>query len=296
MKIKDLKLFTHVVELNGFTAAANALDLPRANVSRRISELEHELGVKLFYRTTRRLSLTQQGEEYYNALLDALKSLDRANDVVMNEAKTPKGKVKLGLMPESDESLQPLLFKFQNLYPEISLDIRNISNGFADLYRLGLDIVVHSGKIENTDVVARKLIGLPKRLVATPTYIEEKGGVSSIADLQNHVCVCYRLPNGNIDDVWEIGGKPQQVQSRLNSNNIGFVKRAVLQHQGIGCLPSILVDKEIESGQLCQLLAHEQFTIDNVWLLFPERKNISRSSQLLIDFLIQEVPSIAGLS
>ncbi|MFA0543933.1 LysR family transcriptional regulator, partial [Vibrio sp. 10N.222.52.B7] len=157
MKIADLKLFTTVVELGSFTAAANALDLPRANVSRRINDLEKSLGIQLFFRTTRSLSLTKSGELYYKELLNALSALDKANHVASNLSEVAHGQIKIGLLPETSDIMQSTLFKFQDMYPKVELDIRNISNAFVDMYRQGLDLAMHGGTLSDANVVARKV-------------------------------------------------------------------------------------------------------------------------------------------
>lgn len=296
MKIKDLKLFIKVVELGSFTAAASALEVPRANVSRRISDLENTLNIRLFQRTTRQLSLTQNGEAYYKELLIAIEALDRANTVGLSLSDTPKGKIRIGIQPETDVSLQPMLFSFQDIYPDIEIDVRIISNGLVEISKLNLDLVFHVGSIENNNFVARKITSIEKYLTATPAYIEQNGLLTRRRDLSSYHCISYRWPNDEVDELWQIGDKRVKINSKLTSNNVGFVKRAVLQDRGIGFLPSLMIKDELTSGELIHLLPQHQTVKEHIYLLYPSRSSLTHACRLLIDHLLIEIPNYLKLS
>lgn len=296
MKIKDLKLFIKVVELGSFTAAANALDLPRANVSRRISDLESLLNIKLFQRSTRQVSLTQNGLAYYQEILLAVQALDKAHSVGLSLSDSPKGKIRIGLQPETDLTLQDSLFAFQDMYPEIELDVRHISNGLADINQLNLDLVLHAGAIDNSNFIARKIISFEKCLTASPQFITDNPNIRSKNDLTNVECICYRWPNGEIDNNWLIGTKRINVQSKLCSNNIAFVKQAVLKHRGVGFLPSLIIEEELSSGELIRLLPTYKAQKESIYLLYPKRNTLTHAAKLLIDYLQLEIPKLLKLS
>ena len=292
MKIEDLKLFTTVVELGRFTAAANALDLPRGNVSRRISDLEASLGIQLFLRTTRSLSLTQSGELYYKELLIALSALEKANHVASNLSELPHGKIKIGLLPETSDILQSTLFRFQDMYPEVELDIRSINNGFVDMHRQGLDIAMHGGPLTDANIVARKLMDLQRVFVASPDFIAKEGQPSSIQELSNYPFVCFRWPTGDIDQQWDITNINVTVEPSIVSDSIGFVRGSAIRHRGIALLPELLVRQEIKDGTLVNLFPNDTLQKEEAWLLYPQRKSLSHASQLLVDFLLQELPKL----
>ena len=292
MKIEDLKLFTTVVELGSFTAAANALDLPRGNVSRRISDLEASLGIQLFIRTTRSLSLTQSGELYYKELLIALGALEKANHVASNLSELPHGKIKIGLLPETSDILQSTLFRFQDMYPEVELDIRSINNGFVDMHRQGLDIAMHGGRLSDANIVARKLMDLQRVFVASPDFITKEGQPVSVQELSNYPFVCFRWPTGDIDQQWDIANINVTVEPSIVSDSIGFVKGGAIRHRGIALLPELLVRQEIKDGTLVNLFPNDTLQKEEAWLLYPQRKALSHASQLLVDFLLQELPKL----
>lgn len=295
MKIEDLTLFTVVVRLGSFTAAANALDLPRGNVSRRISVLEKHLGVTLFFRTTRQLSLTQHGEAYHQKLIKALDALEQANDAAQQISNSPKGKVKLGLLPQSDYPLQEIIFSFQDKYPDIELDIRIINNGFLDMYPQGLDLAVHAGELYNSNIIARKVFEFKQILVASPDYLALNHHIDNIQDIENCDCICYRWPNGEIANQWYLNDEHLQIDTKLTSNSIGFVKNAIIHGRGIGFLPQMLIGDEIRSGQLIHILPDYSSAKEDVWLLSPENKGVSAATRLLIEHLLREMPKLTTL-
>ncbi|MFT5788291.1 MAG: DNA-binding transcriptional LysR family regulator [Shewanella sp.] len=290
MRIEDLKLFTIVVKLGSFTAAANALDLPRANVSRRIGELERALNAQLFFRTTRQLRLTQHGEAYYHELLTVLEGFELAKNKLHDIDEKPVGRVKVGFLPESDEALQPALAKFQQLYPEIELDLRITNNYVTDIYSLALDFVIHAGKVQDSGFIARRLLSLGRGIYASPEYIQAKGEPKSLDDLAQHQAICYRWPDGTLDDQWDLITDTVKVNCRFSSNHMGFVRRAIVGGQGIGFMPPLFALAAIETKSLVRILPEYESKKEDVWLIYPDRKGISLPTRLLIDFLLQEIP------
>lgn len=293
MKIDDLKLFTKVVELGSFTAAANALDLPRANVSRRIGELEQNLGNQLFHRTTRSLSLTNSGEAYYSNLTQALALLDDANEQVRSDNNIVSGKVKFGVLPETHEILQPILFSFHDLYPDVELDIRNINNGFNEIFEQGLDLALHGGQLFDSDIVARKILVLDRCLVASPEYLEKNGYPETLEALKEHKCLCFRWPNGEVDDKWHFQQESVKLQPKLIANNIGFIKSSTLMGRGISFIPKLLVKDKLISGELIQLLSQYSVSEENGWLLYPQPKTLNKASKLLIEHVADALAKLS---
>ncbi|MFA0086132.1 LysR family transcriptional regulator [Vibrio sp. 10N.261.51.F12] len=296
MKIADLKLFIKVVELGSFTGAANALDLPRANVSRRINELEREIGTQLFHRTTRSLSLTHSGNTFYEEITSAIELFDRAQQSITTSAQVISGRIKLGILPETYELLQPILFDFQDNYPNVELDIRSINNGFNEMFRQGLDIALHGGRLIDSDIVARKVISFGRTLVASPGYLETFGVPISIQSLYEHKCICFRWPSGDVDDKWHFSTGHFSVNARLISDSVGFIKGATQQGRGISFLPTMMIQDELKAGRLVSLLPHETTLEADGWLLYPQPKTLNQASRLLIEHLSEEIPKLNLLS
>lgn len=197
--------------------------------------------------------------------MKALGALEKANHVASNLLEVPHGRVKIGLLPETSDIVQATLFKFQDLYPEIELDIRSISNGFIDMYRQGLDLAMHGGRLSDSNVVARKVMDLQRIFVASPEYIDKE---------------------------WEISNQVIKVEPSIVSDSIGFVKGASARHRGIALLPQLMVRQELKEGSLINLFPDHTMQQEEAWLLYPQRKALSYASQLLIDFLLQELPKL----
>ena len=199
-------------------------------------------------------------------------------------------------MPESDEALQPALAKFQQLYPDIELDLRLTNNYVNDIYSLGLDFVLHAGKIKDSGFIARKILSLGRGMYASPDYVAQYGAPTSLDELAQHQTVCYRWPDGTLDDNWDFISDSIKVNCRVSCNHMGFVRRAIVGGQGIGFMPPLFALATIESHQLVRILPEYESKKEDVWLIYPDRKGISLPTRLLIDFLLQEIPERASLS
>ncbi|GAM71193.1 transcriptional regulator [Vibrio sp. JCM 19236] len=296
MKIEDLKLFVKVVELGSFTAAANSLELPRANVSRRINELENSLDIKLFHRTTRSLSLTHHGEVYYEELLKALEMLENANQVLYRDTKKVAGKVKLGLLPDSLEFLQPLLFDFMEQYPEVTLDIRNITNGFDEMFEQGLDFAFHGGELRDSDIVARKLFSVKASMVSSPEYLSKHNEIRTLEDLNQHQVLCLRWPTGDVYSQYEHNGETIDIEPKLISNSLSLIKNAILSGKGIGVLPNIITQESLVSGELVQVLTDSEVKWCDCYILHPQSRTLTAASRALIEYFMKVMPETYQLS
>ncbi|PSU34015.1 LysR family transcriptional regulator [Photobacterium lutimaris] len=292
MRLDDLKLFTTVVELGSFSAAANALDLPRANVSRRIGELEKHLNAQLFFRTTRKIRLTQHGEVLYHELLKVVQGLEKAQEAMYQLDNKPTGKVKIGALPDSEEVLQPILNQFQLQYPDIELDVRFSTNGYQDLYEQGLDLSFHVGQLQDSSLVARHITSIHRFLLASPEYIKQHGEPKSIDELAEHRCICYRRPDGRIENTWQFTDSTLNVKPILTSNNTGYIRRSMIAGQGISFLPLLLALNAMESGELIRILPDCQSQSEDVWLVYPDRMGVSRATRVLIDHLLEHLPKV----
>ncbi len=290
MRIDDLKLFIKVADLGGFSAAANALDLPRANVSRRINQLEHALQAPLFHRTTRSFSLTNQGEVYYFECTKALAILDNVHHAVSLDAEAIKGKVKLGILAETHVLLQPILFDFMDRYPDVELDIRVISNGFIEMDQQGLDIAFHGGKLIDSDIVARQLMSLDRCVVASQSYLHKCGEPKEVKELRQHQALCFRWPNGKVDLDWHLAESSVTVETKLVSNSVAFLKESAVAGRGLAFLPKALVLKELTEGQLVTVLENAAAKEEHAYVLYRRSKTLNVACRKLLDFLFEEFP------
>ncbi|KLV09828.1 MULTISPECIES: LysR family transcriptional regulator [Photobacterium] len=296
MKIDDLKLFVLVVELGGFSSAADALNLPRSNVSRRINDLEKELNINLLTRTTRRLTPTPIGQEYYNSLKDILPELDRAHELVKTQSQSPTGKIKVGLLHEADILLHDVIHSFLHDHPNISLETHLSALGYHDILTYGLDACVHIGAISDSSFIARRVAPIKGKLYATPEYVSKYGRPGSLADLDEHFMVLLRRPDGRLDNHWVFNKGEVTVNSRLVSNSAYYIRHAVFQGDGIGMFAELMMKPFVERGEIIDLLPDHETFFDEVSLVYPRRKGLSFAARLFIDYVLEEVEKIQGLS
>ncbi|WP_026973277.1 LysR family transcriptional regulator [Aliagarivorans marinus] len=290
MRTESLSLFISVVEHGSFSAVAKILELPRANVSRRIAELEQELGVTLFNRTTRHLSLTPLGQLYYNDVTVAMNALTQAQSNLTQATQAPSGRVKWGLPPTADIRTTQLVADFQALYPDIDVEMFVTSDSYSNFFRLGLDVAIHAGELTPSDLVVHKIAESSNRIVASPEFIESHGRPLDLNSLQALPCVCIRWPQGVLEDVWVTQNGQVKVRPTLATNSLELLLKIVLQGRAIGFLPELLALPHIQQGELIDVLPAYVSTPMDAYLVYPKRDGLPLANQLFIDFLKTELP------
>lgn len=292
MKIDDLKLFMLVVELGGFSAAADALNLPRSNVSRRINELESELNVKLLTRTTRRLTLTPTGQEYYQNLQNIIPQLDQTHEAIRTQSHSPAGKVKVGLLNETDILIHDLLYRFLEEYPNIQIETHLSGLGYHDIMNFGLDACIHIGPIEDSSFIARPIASFKRKLYASPAYVAKHGKPQSLDELHDHFLLILRWPDGRLENRWIFNGGEVSVDSRLISNSSYYVRHAVFHDGGIGLLPEVIMQPFVDNGEIVEILPDYHMLIEDSWLVYPSRKGLSYAARLFVNYVLDEVKKL----
>lgn len=296
MRTDDLKLFMTVVDLGSFSAAAEALNLPRANVSRRIGELEKRLGSTLFTRTTRKLSLTPVGQDLYQRFETLMPMLDAALDSVRSQSQHPVGRVKLGLLPEAEVILHPLLQRFMERYPQIALEVYVSPNGYQNIIQLGLDLCLHAGPLPDSSFVARSLGRFGRALYASPDYLARHGHPHRLDQLSEHRLLGFRWPDGRYEQHWQFEHAAVPVSSTLLSNSMTYLRRATVDGAGICHLPELQAVQHVQRGELVPLLTEYKSPQEEVWLVYRDRLGLSHGARLLMEWLLIEVPKITAPS
>lgn len=278
-----------VAQYQSFTAAAEALDLPRANVSRRIADLEHELCCRLFTRTTRRLSLTPAGHEYLDRIGNLVAPLEAANEAMRNQSISPTGHIRLGLIGDADMLVHELIQTFLKTYPLITVEYHVSNLGYLDIMTFGLDACLHIGEVNDKSFIARPLSVFFRKLYASPSYIEQHGMPETIKDLEQHFLINHRMANGQLENRWEFENESISVDCRLTSNNSYYVRHAVLNGTGISLLLELNTLEDVRKGNLVEVLPEHRSRLDNLWLVYPNRVGLSHAARLLINYLLTEM-------
>ena len=240
--LNELAIFTYVVEHGGFTAAADATQLPKSNISRRIANLEKRLGVRLLERTTRKVHVTEIGDIYYRHCRRMLDEADHADLCVEHVMEIPRGTLRVGATVTTGQHLlAPLAIEFMSQNPEVRLELV-LANRLFDVIDDGFDLVIRIGALQDSSLVARSLGYCGLFLYASPNYLKARGTPKRPEDLEDHDClVMTDFPDSN---VWTLtkGDITKQVSltPRASVNDFTTLRHLVADGGGITVLPSYM--------------------------------------------------------
>jgi DNA-binding transcriptional LysR family regulator len=275
--------FVAVAQTSSFTMASKKLAISTAQVSRQVSAIEKRLNIKLFYRTTRKVSLTQEGEVFYQHCRGVLDGLTAAEQAISTLQSKPQGLINLSApVTYGEQKILPLLNDFVQLHSEIEVNT-SLTNHRVDLVDGGFDLVIRLGQLDDSNLIASKLSSRANFVCATPHYLAKHGEPDSLAALNNHNCLL------GTRDFWRFSVKGKEKQVRVSGNircnsGIGLVD-AALKHIGIVQLPDYYVEQRLESGELTTLLSQYQEPDEGIWAVYPQNKYLSPRIRLLIDYL-----------
>lgn len=235
--------FVRVVEDGSFTAAARRLGLPKSSVSRSVTALERELGVRLLQRTTRALHLTDAGRTWFQQVRPALASLADSTASVRSLGTEPRGRVRVSCPPDGGELLLPLVKRFRRKYPAVDLDL-SFTARHVDLVAEGFDLAVRAGELKDSSLVVRKIQNTDLGLYAAPSYLRRAGTPRSLEELKRHACLTMSAPSGRT--TWTLSGPTGEptsveVQSAISADSMPFLVRAAAEGLGIAMLPEVVV-------------------------------------------------------
>lgn len=252
-----MQVFVGVVEAGGLSAAGRALGLAPSSVSRRISELEDMLGVRLLHRTTRKLSLTEAGETYYERTRDIVQAVEEANLSVTEKRAGPSGTLRI-TVPASVARLHvaPAVAAFQAQYPKVRVVMR-VTDRIVDVIEEGLDVAIRIGRLGDSSLIARK-VGEGRRLVcASPAYLKRAGQPEHPEELCNHACLTYRTHPGS--NLWRFRNGKEIIDVRASGpffvDDGETLVAGASAGLGLILVPEWLVGLEISGGRLVEVLS-----------------------------------------
>ena len=281
--------FVAVAETASFTAAAKRLNTSVANISRQIRALENRLGSKLFNRTTRKVSATEEGRIYYHHCRQVLNSLEDAERAITNLQHTPSGTLRLTApMAYGEKFIAPLVNDFAIEHPELDVEMR-LNNQKFDLIEEGFDLAIRLGVLEDSSLMAKKLASRTQYVCASPNYMDRCGQPHSLSELENHNCLLGTLDYWRFDDA----GKQRniRVKGSLRCNSGPALLDAALKGLGLVQLPNYYVSSHIEQGNLIAVLDQYCQKNEGIWALYPPNRHLSPKVRMLIDFLSEKLPT-----
>lgn len=279
--------FVAVGHHQSFTVAAKKLNTSVAQVSRKVAALEERLAVKLLNRTTRKVSLTEAGQLYFQRCKHLVEGLELAELSVTQMQSSPKGMVKITAPVAYGEShVAPILNEFLEHYPQVDLDL-NLTNQTLDLIESGVDIAVRLGRLQDSSLIAKRLSSRQIHVCASPAYLARYGEPHTLSELVNHSCLV-----GSLDHWRFVEGTRERaikVSGRVRCNS-GFALRSAAK-RGLGLiqLPDYYVKQDLESGQLVEVLTDYRVDREGIWALYPHNRNLSPKVRLVIDFLAERL-------
>lgn len=285
----EMQTFVAVVDAGSFIGAADPLGMSKAAVSRHVSDLENRLGVRLLQRTTRRLSLTDEGQAFYARSKDALALVDEAETEIRSRSSEASGVVRVNA-PQTFGVLHlaPLWGGFMDANPRVSLEV-TLSDRVVDVVDEGFDLAIRIATLPNSTLVSKKLASTRVMLCAAPAYLERVGTPSHPEDLALHQVIAYSYWAGR--DEWTFTG-PEGVVSvktraRLYANNGDTCLAAALSGQGIILQPSFLVAEDVRAGRLVELMPEYRSIELGIYAVYPTRKQLALKVRRLIDYLAE---------
>ena len=292
--LNDLFYFSQVVDQGGFSAAARVLDIPKSRLSRRISQLEARLGVRLLQRTTRRLRLTTAGERYLHYCREMTASARAAEEAMRQLQTQPSGPVVVSCpISIAQQLLAPLLPEFMDTWPEVSIQML-ATNRRVDLINEGVDLALRVRTKLDTDaeLVVRQLGAASGTLVASPAYLQRHGAPDTPEDLVHHTTLSFNDPQTEV--VWSLhngDGKERAitVTPRLCCNDFIVLTEAAVRGRGIALLPSVATQAELRRGELVPVLPDWRSPEGIVHCIYPSRRGMIPAVRAFLDFLFERL-------
>lgn len=287
-RFQEMRVFAAVVDAGSFVGACDAIDMSKPAVSRYVADLETRLGVRLLHRTTRKLSLSAEGEIFYARCKELLAGVGEAEAEITSRTGEAIGQLKVnvpvtfGLL-----HLAPLWAEFMAMNPKVTLDI-TLSDRVADLVEEGYDLAVRIAQLPSSSLISRQLSSTRMVLCASRDYLRRHGTPRHPAELKHHSILSYSL--FSMGENWAFDGPEGRVEvkvePRMKTNSGDSCRAAALQHRGIILQPSFLVGADLVSGALVEILPQYRSGVLGIYTVYPSRKHVPSKVRLLIDFLV----------
>ncbi|MGF1697784.1 LysR family transcriptional regulator [Vibrio kyushuensis] len=300
-KLRALRYFKQVSEVNSFSLAALEFDVPASSISRRIKDLENDLGVELIKRSTRHVSTTELGSVYYNLISDALKKIDDADELISQRMDAMEGKLRISSTTSYGEKvLSPILQKFRKKYPLITLDL-DFSDEKVVFGQDAVDIAIRAGHAPEERVIAKRISSAEFKLVASPALVSsltERYGrsVLNIKDLEKCPTLQYRGNHGDLlwwalrDEVWE----KVDITPLMRCNSAETLMNAALRDEGLALYPTWWIKDYLASGELVEVPTERPISSTrgvnlDIYILYQQAKYQIPKVKQCVDFILEQL-------
>ncbi|PTR27984.1 LysR family transcriptional regulator [Pseudomonas sp. GV085] len=292
LDLNDIAMFVQVVRCGSFAEAARRLGMPPNTVSRRIQQLEVHLDTRLLQRSTRKLTLTNAGQDFHERCAGAVDGLLEAGQALITGSDEPNGLVRVAAPADFFDFFQmDWVTGFLAAYPRVRLDFM-LSDAKADLIAEQIDVAFRGGALRDSGFVGRQILD-PRSvgMVASPAYIAAHGAPCTLQDLVNHDCVISAQPGGHA--TWRLigpqGEEEVQVSGRFSGNTAQALRRAAVAGLGIALLPPVMARLDVQAGVLVPVLAQYQPKGYGLNVLYPSRRQLPLAVSAFIDLVIEKL-------
>lgn len=288
-RIDLFRIFARVVETASFTRAAETLRLPRSSVSAAVIELEARIGARLLHRTTRKVSVTQDGSAFYERCLRAIAEVEETENLFRQDSAKPSGKLRIDVPGRIGRLvIAPALPAFLDEFPDIDLEL-GITDRAVNLVEERVDCALRVGPLADSGLIARPVGELPLINVASPEYLARHGMPRTPDDLARHWAVNYASPSTGRIERWEwmdgAATRAVPMRSRVTVNSAEAYIACCLAGLGLIQIPAYDVRSHLDAGDLVEVMPEHRAAPLPMTLLYPHRQHLSRRLQVFVDWL-----------
>jgi DNA-binding transcriptional LysR family regulator len=290
-----LGALVRVAETGSFSAVARERQVSQSAVTRQIALLEQHFGVRLFHRTTRRLSLTDDGERLLGHARTVLDAVEGMEEELGHQRSTPTGLVRVGVRSAGARFLASRVPLLLARHPGLKIELV-VHDQFGDMVEERLDLALHYGELNDSSLRVRRVRMINLAVVAAPRYLEEHGVPLTPPDLANHTCLIH--DSGPDSDLWHFTRGNETISVRVSgsfiANNTAPVRVAARAGYGIAMLPELQVVDDVHSGELVHLLSEYPSQRVPLSLVYPSRRNLASRTRVVMEFLLEQVRQLSA--
>ena len=292
-RLTSLEVFAKAAATGSFSAAGRAMGISQTMVTKHVAALEARLGVKLFHRSTRRLSITEAGRSYLEASERILTDMDSVEAAISADRIEPRGLLRLNApVSFGTRRIAPLLTEFAKLHPYVTVEL-GLNDRLVDLAEEGWDLAIRIGSLSDSSLIARRIAPCRTVICAAPAYLKTHGKPRTVSELPDHNCLGYTLSRLTGVDRWTFGTKSEvaiEISGNLRANNGDALLAAAIAGQGIIYQPTFIVADSLRSGALVTLtLDQPMIELGGIYAVFLPDRHPAAKVRAFIDFIVAHV-------
>ena len=286
--LNGLLAFVRAAQNESFAGAAERMGISASAVGKSVARLEEKLSVRLFNRSTRRISLTDEGQLFFERCQNIVAQLEEAEQELVRISAVPRGKLRITAPAIGYRILLPHLPEFRQRYPQVELDL-DFSDRMVDVIDEGFDIAIRSGELSSSQMMSRRLGPFRFAIVGSPLYFAQHAAPQIPQHLQHHACLRYRFPGTGQWQEWATNSpSPPELPLALSSNNLESILQAALQGLGLAYVPEFIVRNYVASGELISVLETHLKEGGKFSVVWPSSRHMLPKVRVFIDFLTEK--------